>query len=299
MTSLLCFGMGFCAKALATRLTARGWTVVGTARSAESQRALLAEGFQSVLLDEIFNAPGLRAPRLHILVSAPPSGVGDPMLTSFERELTMRAASINWVGYLSTTGVYGDAKGEWVDETSPLLASGDRGLKRVRAERQWLEWGKTHNVPVQIFRLAGIYGPGRNQLESLIAGTARRIEKQGQVFSRIHVDDIATVLEASLNEPVAGRIYNVCDDEPCAPRTVIEFAASLLGIEPPPLEPFEQAKATLSPMAASFYSESKRVRNSRIKTELGVKLKYPTYREGLRALQLGLNSVKHHFDQDS
>lgn len=299
MTNLLCFGMGYCAKALAKRLKGQGWTVLGTARNPEKLQALREQGFEAVLLDQIANLPMLQAAPLHILVSAPPSTEGDPMLNSLGTEITSRASAMNWVGYLSTTGVYGDRNGEWVDETAALLPTTDRACNRVRAERQWLEWGSRNGVPVHIFRLAGIYGPGRNQLESLKAGTARRIEKPGQVFSRIHVEDIATVLEASLINPAPGQIYNVCDDEPCAPHIVIEYAASLLGIAVPLLETFDQAKLTLSPMAASFYTDSKRVRNSRIKSELGVKLKYPTYREGLHALQQELNSVQGLSGKDS
>jgi nucleoside-diphosphate-sugar epimerase len=299
MSNLLCFGMGYCAKALAKRLKGGGWTVVGTARSAESQRTLISEGFQVVPLPLIFQSPELKTGPIHVLVSAPPSSEGDPILGAFDAELAARASNTKWIGYLSTTGVYGDAKGEWVDEQSPLNAATERALNRVRAERQWLTWGRIHHVPVQIFRLAGIYGPGRNQLETLRSGTARRIEKPGQVFSRIHVDDVATVLEASLAHPSSGQIYNVCDDEPCAPQIVIEYAASLLGIPPPSLEQFEEASPTLSPMTASFYSESKRVRNDRIKTDLGVKLQFPTFREGLRALHRETISVKRPSHKDS
>ena len=299
MTNLLCFGMGFCAKALARRLKVSGWTVLGTARTPESQATLIAEGFATERVNRVFQVQMVHESPLHILVSAPPSSEGDPLLTNFGADLTDRASNIKWLGYLSTTGVYGDHKGEWVDEDTPLGATTDRARHRVRAEQQWLDWGRKHDVSVQVFRLAGIYGPDRNQLESLRTGTARRIEKPGQVFSRIHVEDIATVLKASLASPAAGRIYNVCDDEPCAPHIVVEYAATLLGVEPPPLESFEYAKTTLTPMAASFYSESKRVRNERIKAELGIKLQYPSYREGLRALQQELISVQLSSAKDS
>jgi nucleoside-diphosphate-sugar epimerase len=187
-------------------------------------------------------------------------------------------AKAGWVGYLSTTGVYGDHKGGWVDETTPLTPNSDRGRQRVIAEAQWLATG----LPVHIFRLAGIYGPGRGPFEKVRDGTARRIIKPGQVFGRIHVDDIAQVLEASINRPNPGTAYNVCDDNPCPPEEVLSHAAHLLGLPDPPAVPFEEAN--LGPMARSFYSESKRTRNARIKDELGVRLLYPDYPAGLAAL---------------
>jgi nucleoside-diphosphate-sugar epimerase len=216
------------------------------------------------------------------LLSAPPDAAGDPVLASHANDLA--AARPSWLGYLSTTGVYGDRAGEWVDEQTPPAPQSERAMRRLAAEQAWLAWGRAHEMPVHIFRLAGIYGPGRNQLESLREGTARRIVKPGQVFSRIHVEDIANVLEASIAKPNAGAIYNVCDDEPAPPHEVIEYAAKLLNTTPPPLERFEDAARSMSEMALSFYADSKRVRNERIKTELGVALGYPTYREGLMAL---------------
>ncbi len=186
------------------------------------------------------------------------------------------------LGYLSTTGVYGDHGGKWIDESTPVAPSSARAERRVAAEQAWLEWGAQSKVPVQIFRLAGIYGPGRSQIDALRAGTARRIVKRGQVFSRIHVDDVAATLEASMTHPHAGRIYNVCDDEPAAPHQVVEHAATLMGMQPPPLEELEAAALSVSEMALSFYAESKRVRNQRIKSELGITLRYPSYREGLK-----------------
>jgi nucleoside-diphosphate-sugar epimerase len=187
-----------------------------------------------------------------------------------------------WAAYLSTTGVYGDHAGGWVDEDTPLTPNTERGEKRVEAEAQWLDLWRETGFPIHLFRLAGIYGPGRNQLLSVLDGSARRIIKPGQVFSRIHVEDIARVLEASMAHPHPGRAYNVCDDEACPPQDVIAHAATLLGRPVPPDIPF--ADAELSPMARSFYADSKRVSNARIKAELGVTLAYPTYREGLATL---------------
>jgi nucleoside-diphosphate-sugar epimerase len=189
-----------------------------------------------------------------------------------------RAPNAAWIAYLSTTGVYGDHGGGWVTEESPLAPNTERGARRLAAERQWLALPQ----PAHLFRLAGIYGPGRNQLLTVVDGTARRIIKPGQVFSRIHVDDIAATLEASIASPNPGRAYNVCDDEPCPPQDVVAYAAKLLGKPVPPDIAF--VDAALSPMARSFYADSKRVSNRRIREELGVKLLYPTYREGLKAL---------------
>ena len=188
------------------------------------------------------------------------------------------ARVLAWIGYLGTTAVYGDRQGGWVDEETPIEPTLARADRRARAEAAWLKSG----LPVHIFRLAGIYGPGRNAFVNLKDGTARRIVKPGQVFSRIHVEDIATVLEASIARPRPGAIYNVCDDEPAPPQDVVAHAAELMGVAPPPEQPYETAD--LSPMARTFYKDNRRVRNERIKRELGVRLAYPTYREGLAAL---------------
>jgi nucleoside-diphosphate-sugar epimerase len=198
------------------------------------------------------------------------------------RDEIARLSTLAWIGYLSTVGVYGNAAGAIVDETAELHPNNERTRARVVAESGWLALGETTGRPVQVFRLAGIYGPGRSALDKLRAGTARRIVKPGQVFNRIHVEDIASVLEASIARPRAGAIYNVADDEPAPPEDVIAYGAELLGIEPPPEIPFEDAD--LTPMARSFYGDSRRISNARIKSELGVTLAYPNYREGLRAL---------------
>jgi nucleoside-diphosphate-sugar epimerase len=284
--------MGFCAEALASRLLPQGWTIIGTSRSQARIRELAGRGHRAVTFGDVGSSGILSASPLYILVSAPPDETGDPALQAFSDRLSAMAGNIAWVGYLSTTGVFGDRQGEWVTEESPAQPLSERGRRRLKAENDWFAWGLANAVPVQVFRLAGIYGPGRNQLVSVLEGTARRIEKPGQVFSRIHVEDVATVLQASMRQPNPGRLYNVCDDEPAPPQEVVAFAANLLGREPPALEPYELAKATLSPMAASFYQESKRVDNSRMKAELGVHLAYPTFREGLSALQIGMNALK-------
>jgi len=189
---------------------------------------------------------------------------------------------LRWLGYLSTTGVYGDRGGGWVDETARLLPTGERGRRRVGAEQGWLGLWHDSGAPVHIFRLAGIYGPGRSAFDAMRAGTAKRIDKPGQVFSRIHVEDLATVLVASIAQPRLGAVYNVCDDDPAPSQAVVAHAARLLGVPPPPLVPFEAAG--LSPMARSFYDDNKRVSNRLIKTELGMRLRYPDFRAGLAAI---------------
>lgn len=275
MSTLLSLGHGYSARTLARRLVAQGWTVIGTTRNPTKAEAFRAEGVEPLLW------PGDLGPALeratHILCSAAPDAQGDPFLRAEPRIAQSKAV---WVGYLSTTGVYGDHDGGWVDETTPLTPQSERGRQRVLAEGQWQATG----LPVHVFRLAGIYGPGRGPFEKVRDGTARRIIKPGQVFSRIHVDDIAQVLEASIRRPNPGAAYNVCDDNPCPPQDVIAHAATLLGMPEPPAVPFEEVAPTMTPMALGFYSESKKVRNDRIKDELGVRLLYPDYPEGLAAL---------------
>jgi nucleoside-diphosphate-sugar epimerase len=283
-SSLFCFGLGYTALALAEPLRAEGWRIAGTCRTNEQQAALAARGITAHVFERdrpLADPATLFAGVTHILSSVPPDAAGDPVLDVHGADLA-RLSGLAWAGYLSTTGVYGDRAGGWVDEASALEPTGARGRRRLAAERGWLALWQRHGLPVHLFRLAGIYGPGRNALESLRDGTAKRIIKPGQVFSRIHVDDIVQVLRASMTRPDPGAAYNVCDDNPAPPAEVIEYAAALLGIAPPAAAPFEQAE--LSPMARSFYEDNKRVRNDRIKRELGVTLRYPDYRAGLQAL---------------
>lgn len=272
MKHLLCFGFGFSARTLTAKLDRNEWRVSATTRGHDA----LAADVTSIRFGD-----ALPADVTHVVISAPPGENGDPVIASYGDWLK-RQTGIVWTGYLSTTGVYGDRQGEWVDEESPLTPSTQRGEKRLAAERAWLALHAQNPLGLQLFRLAGIYGPGRNQLLSLIDGTAKRVVKAGQVFSRIHVEDIAGVLLASMARPDPTRAYNVCDDEPCPPQEVVTYAAGLLGIIPPPEVSFDEAE--LSAMAKSFYAESKRVANGRIKSELGYALIYPTYREGLQAL---------------
>jgi nucleoside-diphosphate-sugar epimerase len=278
---LLSLGHGYSAQALARRVMARGWGVIGTTRSPAKAEAIRATGAEAVLWPPARPGPLLdRA--THLLISAGPDAAGDPVLHHCAGALGARAEQFDWVGYLSTTGVYGDSGGDWVDETSPCTPTTERGRWRLAAEQDWRAYWHDAGLPLHVFRLAGIYGPGRGPFAKVRDGTARRIVKPGQVFSRIHVEDIATVLEASIDRPHPGAIYNVCDDEAAPPEDVIAHAAGLLGVPVPPEESYETDEMT--PMARSFYAESKRVSNARIKRELGVKLTYPTYREGLAAL---------------
>ena len=272
--TLLSIGHGFSARALAPLLIRRGWRVIGTTRSPAKSGQLERQGVETLIW------PGHRLPLeqvSHLLTSVAPKDDGDPVLNEMADRLR-RARNLEWVGYLSTTGVYGDHAGGWVDEDAPLTPSTKRGQARVDAEAAWAELG----LPLHIFRLAGIYGPGRGPFAKVRNGTARRIIKENQVFSRIHVEDIAATVLASIERPNPGAIYNVCDDDPAPPQDVIAHAAELLGLPVPPAVPFEEAD--MSPMARSFYSDSKRVKNERIKAELGVRLKYPDYKTGLAAL---------------
>jgi nucleoside-diphosphate-sugar epimerase len=273
MNTLLSIGHGYSAQALARRLLPQGWQIIGTTRTEAGAATLRATGVQALVWPGADLGAAL-AQATHLLTSVAP-GDGDPVLQAIGPQIA--ASQLQWVGYLSTTAVYGHHNGDWVDETTPLAPTTARGAARVQAEADWTALG----LPLHIFRLAGIYGPGRGPFEKVRDGSARRIHKAGQVFSRIHVDDIAHVLHAALLRPHPG-IYNVCDDDPASPEDILGLAAELLGLPPPPIVPYEQADMT--PMARSFYAENKRVRNDRIKTVLGVKLDYPTYREGLAAI---------------
>ncbi len=275
--TLFTFGHGFTASALARLLAPRGWRLFGTTRKPEKRDRIAAEGVTPLIWPGDDPRPAL-AEATHLLLSAAPDETGDPVIAELGSDIVRIAPRLEWVGYLSTTGVYGDHQGGWVDEATPLTPSTERGRHRVEAEAQWQETG----LPLHIFRLAGIYGPGRGPFAKVRRGTARRIIKPGQVFSRIHVDDIAQILAASIARPNPGAVYNVCDDDPAPPQDVLAHAAELLGLPLPPEEDY--AEAEMTPMARSFYAESKRVRNGRIKDELGVRLLYPSYREGLPAL---------------
>ena len=286
MSVLLAVGLGYSAKALARRLHAQGWRIIGTSRSGEGARAIDAMGYEGIAFDGSAPSPALSraiGEATHLVISAAPGEDGDPLLAHHADDL--RGAPLRWIGYLSTIGVYGNHDGKWIDEETPAEPTSPRGHRRVEAERAWAEFGESVGVPTGIFRLSGIYGPGRGPLEKLRSGQTRAVIKPGQVFNRIHVEDIASALEAAIaraGERPGARVYNVTDDEPAPPQDVLDFAADVIGVPHPPRVPFEQAD--MSAMARSFYADNKRTSNARIKQELGVTLTYPTYREGIRAL---------------
>ena len=278
---LFIFGYGYAGSALARRLAPKGWQVTASVRDPADTSRLEAEGVAAVPLADRDRLAETLAQTQALLITAPPDADGCPGLRTLIPALAAANAFPDWIGYLSTTGVYGDRHGGWVFEESRLSAQSVEGARRVGAERDWLQVGRGMGLTVAVFRLPGIYGPGRSALDRLRAGEARRIVAPGQVFSRIHVDDLAAGLEASMARPRAGAIYNLCDDEPAPNTDVVAYAAGLLGLPPPPAIPL--ADARLSPAALRFYAESKRVSNARAKAELGWRPDYPSYREGLRA----------------
>ena len=279
MSTLLCIGLGYTATVFAARVASRGWRIIGPAKTPDGAARISAVGYDAIVFDGTAPSEALRtafASATHLLVSAPPDASGDPLLRHHAGDLPRTLA---WIGYLSTVGVYGDHGGAWVDETTAPKPTSNRSRWRLDAEQSWLDLAARTGIRTEIFRLAGIYGPGRGPLESVRKGTARAIVKPGQVFNRIHVEDIANVLAAAIARPAGHTIYNVTDDEPAPPQDVLAHAARLLGLPAPPSVDF--ATADLTPMARSFYSECKRVSNARMKQALGVTLAFPTYRDGL------------------
>lgn len=281
-TDRLCLmiGAGYVARATAPLLAVRDLRCAGTTRSnADEVRAAgiepLVWSAEDGLTDAMRAALGAAT---HLLISAAPEPHGDPVLNALGPDIAGLMPHLEWAGYLSTTGVYGDREGEWVDEDSPVIPRQPRSVLRLAAERAW----QAALPEIRIFRVAGIYGPGRSALDQLRAGRARRIVKPGHVFSRIHVDDIAAALAFSTGRPEAGGVFNLADDEPSSNADVIAYAANLLGVAPPPEEDFETAE--MSAMLRSFYAESRRVRNLKAKRELGWAPRFSTYREGLTAL---------------
>lgn len=279
---LFIFGLGFTASALTKQLRGPDWSIAATTRSPEKLARISAAGVEPVLWDGgKFRADALEE-RTHILVSTPPNESGCPALQATGEMIAQRAKNIAWLAYLSTNGVYGDHGGAWVDETSEVHATSPRSLRRLEAEAGWTKLAARHELPLIIFRLPGIYGPGRSAIETVRAGEARRVFKDGQVFSRMHVDDIAAALAASMKAPGKHPLYNLADDEPAPPQDVVEYACKLLGAPVPPLVSIEDAD--MSAMAKSFYADNKRVSNERMKSAFSFSLKYPTYREGLDAI---------------
>jgi nucleoside-diphosphate-sugar epimerase len=284
--NLFILGLGYSATVFAKHRLDGGYRVGGTVRTADKARRLRLDDIEARVFDAESGDPGALEASLReadaLLVSIPPSPATDLLPERLAGTIIGGAERLRWIGYLSTVGVYGDHGGAWIDETTPCIPVSGRGHKRLAAEARWTALGRLADKPVIVFRLPGIYGPGRNALAALRSGTTRRIVKPGQVFNRIHVEDIATALASSVINDTESAIYNLTDDEPSPPQDVVAYAAELLGVEPPPEIAFENAK--LSPMAASFYGESKRVRNTLIKRALGFAPAFPSYREGLKAL---------------
>jgi nucleoside-diphosphate-sugar epimerase len=288
MTTLLCFGLGYSAEHYLAIFGDGYDRVVGTARSTERAALLnahLAGRLKVLLFDGCFAAPELTdaiAEADRVLVSVPPTDQGDPVLDTFGEALA-QARHLGSIVYLSTVGVYGDCAGDWVDEKTPADPGSGRSLARLSAERAWQELGTRRGVAVAILRLGGIYGPGRNAIVQIANGSARRVVKPGQVFNRVHVDDIAQAIEAAFARAASG-VFNVADDEPSPAGDPLSFAAQLMGVTPPPEIAYEQAARSMSDMAKSFWQECRRVNNDKLKRDLGVSLLYPTYRDGLHAL---------------
>lgn len=280
---LFCFGYGYTAAALAEVLRAFDWEIAGTTTDPDKRAHMQAQGIAAELFEPSRYLPdpfeSFRGVT-HVLLSIPPGRSGDPAFEAHAHDI-LEAGTVEWAGYLSTTAVYGNHDGGWIDESTPLAPSSQRGSQRARAEEQWQSLLMNEEFPLHIFRLSGIYGPGRSAIDTVRSGTARRIDKAGHVFNRIHVDDIVQTLIASMNNPRPGAVYNLTDDLPSSSHEVISFACNLLGICPPPLISYEQAD--VAPMVRSFYSDNKRIRNDLIKQELGITLRYPDYRAGLQA----------------
>lgn len=277
---LFCFGLGYTARRLALRLMSEGWQVAGTVRDKQSIEEIESLGIEVFPFDRgqpLKNPVAMLKSATHLLSSVPPDAEGDTVLDTHGETIGDLSHTFKWIGYLSTTGVYGNRNGNTVKEGDALEPTSARAHLRVEAESRWL------SLYAHIFRIAGIYGPNRGVLEDVRRGRAKRIDKPGQVFSRIHVDDIGQVLTASMAAPDAGAIYNVCDDEPAPPIQVVTFACELLGVRPPSVQSFDEAKKEMSPMSLTFWADNKRVDNRRIKDDLGVQLLYPDYRQGLRA----------------
>jgi len=303
VTTLVCLGFGYSAQHYAALYGKRFDRIVGTTRGEDNASKLRSRRFGGNAVEiMVFDSTGACdssalaaaiADATTLLVSVAPDCDADPALAHL-RDAIAAAPRLQSIVYLSTIAVYGDHEGRWIDETTPLTPALTRAASRIDAECAWQALGEAHGVPVAVIRSAGIYGPGANALEGVKAGRARRIIKPGQVFNRIHVADLAQIIDKAMDMALtrrAGGVFNAADDEPTAPGDPVLFAASLLGVAPPAEIAFEEAKKTMTPFAVSFYGESKRVRNDRVKSVLGVSLRYPTYREGLRALASEMSSA--------
>ena len=276
---LLIFGHGYTANAFVDYIKSKDWEIFSTTRNPQTADFLVKKSLKPLMWSDESKIKSVINRSDYILHSIPPTEIGDPVYKRFGEAIILRSAKLSWFGYLSTTSVYGNHDGKWVDENIPVNPSSERGLLRVKAENNW---SGVNDLPLHIFRLAGIYGPNRSPFDKIRSGKAQLVSKPGQFFSRIHVEDIARVLKASIEMPNRGSVYNVCDDMPAAPDEVLDYAAKLINYPDLPKVAFEEAE--LSAMAKSFYSENKRVKNDLIKSELKITLKYPNYETGLNAL---------------
>ena len=272
MNNLLIFGYGYTAEVLAKILNSNEWNVIGTSRSKTYDKYCQIINYERSQIEKALETS------THILMSIPPNTGGDIVFQDY-KEFIESCKNIKWIGVLSTSSVYGNHDGDWVDENTKTVPTNQRGVNRILAENQWLEFGKEKDIATNIFRLPGIYGPGRNVLAQVKNGTRRSINKEGQIFSRIHVLDIARVVEIAMNKSLKSEVFNVCDDLPCSSVEVNEYAAYLLQVPHPEVVNYEDAN--LTGIAAEFYKDNKKVRNQKMKDLLGVTLKYPNYKDGL------------------
>ena len=278
---LFCFGYGYVCHHLADRLRLYDWEIAGTTTDTDKKDRMIESGVNAYVFDTsrpLVDPTSALKDVTHILLSVPPTNAGDIVFDLHSADIA-ELPSLEWIGYLSTTAVYGNRDGKWVDETSDTSPTSRRGSLRLKAEQQWLSLFSRHALPMHLFRLAGIYGPGRSALDAVRAGTSRRIDKPGHAFNRIHVDDVVETLIASMNAPKPGEIYNLSDNNPVSSHEVIEFACRLLGMPVPELIPFDQT--TMAPIVRSFYTDNKRISNKKIKTDLGVTLLHPDFKSGL------------------
>ena len=291
MPALVCLGLGYCARHYVTEFGQRFDRIVGTTRGTDEIAALAACRFggravEMHLFDGKTASPNVRAAVADaeaLLISAAPADGVDPVLAVLKDDI-LRAPALRTIVFLSTLGVYADSNGAWIDETAEVIPDlARRGSARRKAEMAWQALGARRKAPIAILRLGGIYGPGQNAMIRLQRGAAHRVSKPGHVSNRVHVFDVAQAIEAAFERRIDG-IVNVVDDEPTSPSEHIAFAAALMGIEPPPEIPFAEAHKVMTPFALSFYEGCIRARNDKLKNVLGVMLRYPTFREGLRAL---------------
>ncbi len=282
--SLFCFGYGYCCDYLGHALqTMPEWDIAGTTRDSDKKKAMQNRGVRAYLYDQekpLADAGYILRDATHLLISTPPDADGDPVFMRYADDIAAMK-NLQWIGYLSTIGVYGHRQGAWVDENCPPMPTNERSQRRLKAEDQWISLAENHNLPLHIFRLAGIYGPGRSALDSIRAGVAKRVEKEGHIFNRIHVEDVAGAIMASFDVEDSSGIYNLSDCEPAPSHEVIAYGCELLGRPVPPIIDFELAELSL--MARSFYNDNKRVRSEKITNALGYELKYKNFREGLKA----------------